>query len=140
MSDTDLLEVEFLKIKLGKATALTLPLAPHIALFTTMPAENGTGGVEVSTSGTGYARQPATAKYPTPSTGAVESGRVIVANNVAIDFGTATANWGTIVGAALMTTLTGGSALSLTDDFAQVSVVNGQPVVFAIGSLIWKQG
>ena len=45
MSDSDLLEVEFLKIKLGKATALTLPLAPHIALLTTMPAEDGTGGV-----------------------------------------------------------------------------------------------
>ena len=61
MSDTDLLENEVLKLILGKALSLTLPITPYLALYTTKPADDGTGGVEVT--GGGYARIAITSKF-----------------------------------------------------------------------------
>jgi hypothetical protein len=129
MSDTDLFENEILKLKLGKAPTLTYPITPYLALFTTLPAEDGTGGVEVSTSGTGYARQAINAKFPTPS------GTGTVANSAIVDFGTASANWGSIVGFGIYTAVSGGSLITIGDINPAVTVSSGQPVTFPIGAL-----
>lgn len=69
----------------------------HIALFTAAPNEEGTGGTEVSTSETGYARQrldPGAnwAKRPAQD----GSGQTVFYNAVAVQFAAATLNWGTI--------------------------------------------
>jgi len=68
-------------------TAYTQPTQLRVRLWTTLPAEDGTGGVEVS--GGGYA-------YQTATFGAASGSQA--SNSADIDFGTATANWGTIVG------------------------------------------
>ena len=78
----------------------------YIALFTTTPTSAG-GGVEVSTSGTSYARQTLTnnnTNFPAAVIG-------VKSNGIIIDFGTATANWGTVVAGAIMDQLTGGNIL-----------------------------
>lgn len=77
-----------------------------IALFTTLPALDGSGGTEVSTSGTGYARvQVAT----TPGEWSVNG--LEYSNTNEIVYGTPTATWGTINGAGIYDALTGGNLL-----------------------------
>src|SRR3954464_8541704 len=95
MGKTNYLENEVLKLCLGKALALTLPITPYMALFTTLPGEDGTGGVEVS--GGGYARVNVSSNYPTPS------GTGTVTNSSDISFGTASANWGNVKGIGIYT-------------------------------------
>ena len=66
-------------------TSVTRPTAWYIALFTSNPAEDASG-IEVSTSGTAYARQSATFTV---------SGNEAT-NSAAIEFPTATASYGTV--------------------------------------------
>ena len=66
-------------------TSVTRPTAWYLALFTSNPAEDASG-TEVSTSGTAYARQSATFTV---------SGNT-ASNSGAIEFPTATANYGTV--------------------------------------------
>ena len=68
-----------------------------LALFTAVPGEDGTGA-EVS--GGGYARQRVS--FGTASGGAMK-------NSQAIEFPTATADWGTATGWALFDAQTGGN-------------------------------
>lgn len=68
----------------------------YLALFTVAPTETG-GGTEVS--GGAYARQSVT--FGTPSSGTMT-------NSAAIEFPTATANWGTAVAWGLFDAETGG--------------------------------
>lgn len=70
----------------------------HIGLFTTAPNEAGTGGVEVSSTDTGYARQPLP---PSPANWGKRAeqdaeGRTVFYNGVAVQFSSATLNWGTV--------------------------------------------
>lgn len=83
--------------------AYTPPTTVYVALFTTAPAGDGTGGVEVS--GGAYARQ---AMAFTAATGGSPAS---VANSALIQFPTATAAWGTIVAAGLYDAATGGNLL-----------------------------
>jgi len=67
-----------------------------MALYTVTPTET-TSGTEVSTEGTGYSRQTisfgaATGSGTTPSK---------VTNNIAVTFGPASSNWGTVTGIAI---------------------------------------
>lgn len=62
----------------------------YVGLFTTPPTDSS-AGVEVSSSGTGYARQPVIADKWT-----YDAGSRSIKNNVDITFPTATANWGII--------------------------------------------
>ena len=78
----------------------------YIALFTAAPTSAG-GGTEVSTSGTNYARYSLTNN--TSEWGAAASG--VKANLNLIDFGTATANWGTVVAGAIMSASSAGYIL-----------------------------
>jgi threonine dehydrogenase-like Zn-dependent dehydrogenase len=82
MSFTNFLETEILDHVFAGA-AYTAPSTKYLALFTGAPGETG-GGTEVS--GGGYARQ--TVAFTT-------SGNT-TSNNAAVEFPTATANYGTV--------------------------------------------
>jgi len=88
-------------------TAWTAPAAIWVALFTALPSldETTTPGQEVNTSGTGYGRVSIGAGgWSGPS------GVNLEYNNTGdIQFGTPTANWGTIVGAGLYDSDAGGT-------------------------------
>lgn len=97
-----------------------------MALYTVLPADDGTGGTEVT--GGGYARVNSASKWATPSSGAVS-------NNAAIDFGTSSASWGTVVGWAILTASTGGTMIRKGPITPNVSIPSGTPVSFPAGSL-----
>lgn len=90
-------------------TSFTPPSTVYVALFTTVPALAGTGGVEVSTSGTAYARQSivcSTVGFQGPSGANLE-----YSNKLDITYSVPTANWGTITGAGLYDASTSGNLL-----------------------------
>ncbi len=66
-----------------------------VALYTTAPNDDGTGGVEVS--GGSYVRKTVTAGFTVATSGGVTTGK----NTAAITFVTPTANWGTVVAFAV---------------------------------------
>ena len=70
----------------------------YLGLYTVVPSDDGTGGTEVS--GGGYARQAVT--FGTPSSGSMS-------NSAAIEFPTATADWGTANGWGLFDAVSGGN-------------------------------
>lgn len=81
-----------------KGQQWTPPTAIWVALFTTVPNLDGTTGVEVSTSGTGYARQ----QIQQGSGWTGPAGNTLVYSNTNdIVFDTPTANWGTIRGVGM---------------------------------------
>jgi len=108
------------------------PAAVYVGLFTALPGEDGTGGTEVS--GGGYARQQVTqadANWSDPTAGT--QGEV---DNVAdVDFGAATANWGTIVGVGIFDASSGGNLLYFAALTADKTVDNGDSFKFAAGEL-----
>jgi len=97
---------KFLALLLNN-TAYTPPATLYVALFTTVPALDATGGVEVSTSSTGYGRQSIAAGAWTGPTGVNQE----YSNTNEITYGSPTASWGTIVGAGLYDASTGGNLL-----------------------------
>lgn len=107
---SDYLETALLNHVLrGNAGGATFsqPANTYVALFTTATSDTvtsgGTGQGEVSTAGTGYARQVFTATNP-PSSGQVS-------NTADINFPTAAAGWGTVTHCALFDAVTGGNCL-----------------------------
>ena len=103
-------------------TALTSPTTVYAALFTTATTDAG-GGTEVS--GGGYARQAST--FGAPSSGTIT-------NSADIDFGTASASWGTITHSAIYDALTVGNMLVHGALTASKTVNNGDGFKFAIGN------
>ena len=104
MSSTNLLNTKIMN-NLLKNTTFTPPTTLYAALFTTSPNVSGTGGIEVSTSSTGYAR------VPIVSSSANWSGPDAALAYVTINettFGVPTANWGTVVGVGFYSASTGG--------------------------------
>lgn len=93
--------------------ALSFPATTYIALFTTMPTKAGTGGVEVSTSGTAYARQAVTSNNTNYPAAVAQLIKLAVAQT----YPTATADWapvGTpVVGFGIYDALTSGNLLYL---------------------------
>lgn len=108
---------------LFRNVALTSPTTVYAALFTVAPSDTG-GGTEVS--GGGYARVAIT--FGAPSGGAID-------NSAIIDFGTATANWGTIVAMAVFDASTAGNMLAWADLTTSKAVNNGDAAQFAVGDL-----
>lgn len=94
---TDFLENKVLQHFL-KGTVYTQPTGLWIALYTASPGESG-AGTEVS--GGGYARQPVTFTV----TGNVAT------NTGEVNFGQATANWGTVTHWAIVDAVTAGNRL-----------------------------
>jgi hypothetical protein len=87
------------------AAVVTRPTAWYVALFTVAPTE-AAGGTEVT--GGAYVRMPVT--FTRSGTAPTQ-----VANNANIEWPTATANWGTIVYAAVFDAPTGGNMLPYGD-------------------------
>ena len=105
-------------------TAYVSPITIYVALFTTLPSDDGTGGVEVS--GGSYARQTVT--FAAPSGGQV-------ANSGAVTFPVATAGWGTVVGMGLYDAVTGGNLLYYGALATSKTVGSGDQIAFASSAL-----
>lgn len=108
---------------LGKTTSITYPVTPYMRLYTTAPNDDGTGGVEVT--GGGYSPQAVASKFPQAS------GKSI-SNNADINFGTATAGWGTVIAAAIWTAANGGTMLR-KGTITLINITVGQPAVLPSG-------
>lgn len=104
-------------------TAFTSPSAVYVALYTTDPTD-ADSGTEVS--GGSYARQ--TASFGAPSNGATT-------NSGAIEFPTATANWGTITHIGLRDASSGGNLLYHTQLDASKVINSGDVFRIAAGNL-----
>jgi hypothetical protein len=110
----------------------TMPAAPatlYVALLTTMPTKNdGTSLVEVTTSGTAYARQPITGSSGWNAiTTAGDNVTEQVTNNALILWAAATASYGTVLGIAIYDAVTAGNMLAygtLTSGAQLVSIGN----------------
>lgn len=79
---------------LKNVTSWVPPASLYVALFTTVPALDGTGGVEVSTSGTNYARLQISATGGWVGPGAGANREYVNASD--LTYNVPTANWGTI--------------------------------------------
>jgi hypothetical protein len=92
---------------LFRNTSLALPATNFfIGLFTTAPNEAGASGVEVSTSGTAYARQ-AIARTGAGFNAASGTAPASVVNTAAVNFAQATAAWGTVTHWGIFETVSG---------------------------------
>ena len=104
----------------------------YIALFTAAPTSSG-GGTEVSTSGgTSYARLSVT--NDTTSWSATSAG--VKSNLNLLDFGTAGANWGTIVDGAIMSASTSGYILYFGPLTTSKTINTGDGFRIPIGGLV----
>lgn len=115
-----------------KGVALpSLPASLWLALFTTTPNLNGTGGVEVSTSGTGYARVelPRVSGTWTGPTGTNQEYN----NTTELVFPVPTGNWGTIVSLGIYDASSNGNLIFISTiaTSKQVSIGDGAPRVLA---------
>lgn len=131
-SKSDYLEQAVLDHVFGRA-AFVAPATLYLALFTTTPAEDGTGGVEVDTADwTNYARVAIT----NDNTKWGRTGSV-VSNLADIDFGAAVIAGANpdIVGFALFDAATGGNQTHQGDLAAPKTIQNGDPVKVPAGSL-----
>ena len=120
---TDYLEVELLDHVFRNA-AYASPTTVYCSLHTTATTDAG-GGTEVS--GGSYAREAVTFGAPSSPGGTMS-------NSVAIDFGTATANWGTITHAAIQDAISAGNMLVHGPLTASKTVNNGDGFQFPIGN------
>lgn len=109
MGASDLAERKYLDSAYGDGRAATWPAIVYIALWSTMPADDGTGGVEVAVGA--YARVAVantTANWPAAST---TGGTTSKKNANAVQFPDVTATYPTVLGWATMDALTGGNVL-----------------------------
>jgi hypothetical protein len=125
MSDkSDFLEDAILNHVL-RNTAYTPATTVELALFTTLPGEDGTGGVEVS--GGSYARQTVTFSAPVSNS---------VSNAGAVTFPQATASWGTVVGIGVYEDVGAGGNLLYYGSLTTSKVVDtGDQLSFSNGAL-----
>jgi predicted metal-binding membrane protein len=100
MSFSNHLETEILDHVFG-GNAYTAPGTLYLALFTSNPDEDASG-TEVSTSGTAYARQTVTFTV---------SGNTAT-TDAAVEYSTATANFGTVTHVGVMDASTAGNLLA----------------------------
>ena len=106
-------------------SAATRPTSWFIALYTVAPGEGGCG-TEVS--GGSYARQAVT--FTVSGTSPTEA-----TNGVAVEFPTATANWGTVVAAAIFDASTSGNMLLFANLTTSKTIDSGDVLRFNAGSL-----
>ena len=98
---------QFLDYLLKGVAMPTMPNSLWLALFTTSPNASGTGGVEVSTSGTGYSRieLPRSAATWSGPTGTNQEYN----NTNELVFPVPTGNWGTVVSLGIYDAQTNGN-------------------------------
>lgn len=113
----------------------------YIGLHTADPTDAGTGA-EVSTSGTGYARQAIAASLNnfcgtqgTGTTTASSGTSGASSNNVAVNFSAATSGWGTVTHVGIWDASTGGNLLFYGSLTVSKTVTTGDPFVFSINAL-----
>lgn len=116
----------------------TQPANLYVALFSTMPTDAGTGGVELT--GTGYARVAIATTAAAWSAPAAGTGTQRVIDNVGVvDFGTAGSDWAPAaapaVGFGLFDAATAGNYWGGNAFAASKVIQNGDPVRFNAGSL-----
>lgn len=119
---TDYLENKLLDHTL-RNTAYAPPATVYAALFTVSPTDAG-GGTEVV--GGGYARKAVTF-------GAAAAGQS--SNTVIVDFGTASANWGTVVAVAIIDAAAAGNMLYWGPLTTNRTVNAGDAATFPVGNL-----
>lgn len=121
---TDLLEDRIVNYLRGTAPPAIAGL--YLMLFTTLPNENGSGGVEVT--GGAYARQQINSIMPA-SAGAGST------SNADLVFPTATAAWGTVQGCGLADAVTGGNILAFQALVTPRAVATTDVFKFLAGNL-----
>lgn len=110
------------------ATAFTQPAAHYVALYTTMPAADGTGGVEVS--GGAYVRESVA------FTAATSAGTSSSAPNTStLTWPAATASWGTVLGVGICDASTAGNILAIGLLAASKSISSGDIFTIVAGNL-----
>lgn len=109
----------------------------HIGLFTTTPADDGSGGVEVS--GGSYARE-AYAANGTNWGSSVAGAPSTIQNLTVLTFTTATASWGTVTAWGYFTAITAGTLLFFASLTTSKLVDNGDTAEFAAGSMVAQLG
>ncbi len=134
MTKSDAYEADILRASVGLATTVlsTTPLTNiWMALYTAAPSDTG-GGTEVT--GGSYARvNVAGSSFWTAVSG---TSPTQIANTAAINFPTATADWGTVTHMGLLTASSGGTLLRWAALTASKVVQNGDTLSFAIGALV----
>lgn len=121
MSFTNDLETKILQWAFTAGSPVR-PGAWYVALFTTAPGETG-GGTEVS--GNAYVRMAATFTV---------SGN-LASNSAAIEWPTATGNWGTITHVAVFDAVTAGSMLAYATLTAAKTISTGDVLRIPLGDL-----
>jgi hypothetical protein len=125
-----------------RGQAVGTPATWHMALFTTTCTDAGPG-TEVSTSGTGYGRQPVTAALASWA-GTQSAGSTVAStgtsgttsNNAAITWSASTAAWGTLQSIGWMDASTSGNRWICIDLASPLSVSGaGFTVSFSAGQL-----
>ena len=121
---SDYLEDKVLDHVFG-GTAYTAPTTLYVALYTVAPTDTG-GGTEVS--GGAYARQTAafTVSGTNPTT---------ATNSAAIEYPTATANYGTVVAVGIFDALSSGNLLAYANLTTSKVVSTGDVFRFNTGDL-----
>ena len=119
---SDYLEDKVLEHVFG-GNSYTAPGTHYVALYTVAPTDTG-GGTEVS--GGAYARQTSTFNV---------SGTDPTTAFVAVEYPTATANYGTVVAVGIMDALTSGNLLAYANLTASKTVSSGDVFRFDAGDL-----
>jgi hypothetical protein len=123
MSFSNFLETEILDHVFG-AAAYTAPGTMYLALYTSAPGEAG-GGTEVSASGTAYARQ---------SVAFTVSGNT-ASNTDAVEYPTATDDFGTVTHVGVMDALTSGNLMAYAALASSKTIATGDVFRVPVGDL-----
>lgn len=149
MSMSDYLENKLID-HLFRDTTFAKPTTLHIALLTTAAVDSdtgtqiysGSGGTGVEVSGGSYARvaynPSASANWEATQggvSGASSGTGGLTSNNTTITFPTATGNWGTIVGIAILDASTNGNALYFGTLSVNKTVTSGDVFQFSENQL-----
>lgn len=125
MSATDYARKKILDDLTGVASYS--PPALYLSLHTADPTESGSHAHEVS--GAGYARQPLAGVM-----GAADTTGFSI-NTTLINFGPATADWGTITYLAVEDAVTGGNMICPGVPATPRTITSGQPLQVPVGQL-----
>ena len=127
-SASDYLENKLLEEVVGK-TAYTMPKV-YIALLTSAPTDASTGSTIVEPVSMNYSRITTTgASWATASSGSISNAAILTSP-------VASGDWGTITHFALCDAATTGNVLVWGELSTSKTVLNGDSLSFAVGSLI----
>ncbi len=131
---SDFLAEKFLDVLLSKSTWSKKPTTLYFALFKTTPADDGTGGTEIT--GSGYARVPVAVHVDSWNIAGGEA-----KNAAPLVWPSATADWGTVLSIGIYTAATGGTFLAAIPLAAGVDIDQfNQFRVETEGLTLWLDG